>query len=69
MYDASASRLDDVGLIGDFVIRLESKGPLLSTATLDDVDPKHNGSVLTCASAFPNPKPDEIAEIAILVNG
>ena len=42
------SSLEDVKMIGDFVVRLESKNPLVSTATLDEVDTKHNGTVLTC---------------------
>ena len=42
------SLIEDVKMIGDFVVRLESKNPLVSTATLDEVDTKHNGTVLTC---------------------
>lgn len=65
----SASSLEDVGMIGDFILGLESKDPLLSTATLDDIDPKHNGSVLRCANDLAYQKASETAEITILVKG
>ena len=54
-------------MIGDFVFRLESQDPLKSTATLDDIDPKHNVSVLRCAND--HVQATEIAEITILVKG
>ena len=64
----SSSSLGDVGMIDDFVLRLESKNPLVSTATLDRVYLKHNGSVLMCAiSQFPDS--DEFANVTIIVKG
>ena len=64
----STSSLQGVDMIDDFVVRLESKHPLVSTATLDEIAPKHNGSVLMCAiNNFPDS--DEFANITILVKG
>ena len=69
VYTATSS-LQDVRSIGNFVLRLESIYPLESTATLDEVGPEHNGSVLICANtALPNPKPEETKRITILVKG
>ena len=64
------STLDQVAMVGVFKTRLIDKDPLVSTATLDDVLPTHNGTVLMCANtALENRKPDQIAKITILVDG
>ena len=70
VYTSTSIPADD-DTIGEFSLRLESTHPLLvSTATLDDVDTKHNGSVLTCANTDALvPETDQIANIAITVNG
>ena len=69
MYTIESS-LEDVRMVGDFVIRLESTKPLVSTATLNDVEPKHNGSVLMCASSASTIlQPEQFAQIIVLVKG
>ena len=66
----SSSSLEDVEMFGDLVLRLESKYPFVSTATLDEIDPTNNGTVLTCANTpLEFPKDDEIAKITVIVNG
>ena len=66
----NTSSLEDVDRVGDFVTRLESTNPLVSTATLDEVDIKYNGSVLMCASmAGSNLEPGNFANIALLMKG
>ena len=55
-------------MLGDFKIRLIAKYPLVSTATLDDVVPTHNGTVLTCANTpHESPKDDQFDQITIAV--
>ena len=61
--------LEDEAMIGDFLIRLESKDPLVSTATLNDTNLTHNGNVLTCSTMLVGSQGDEIAQITILVKG
>ena len=69
VYD-NGSSLEDVDKIGDFLTRLQSKDPVVSTVTLDEVYPKHNGSVLMCAcDQALNLPTDEFARITILVKG
>ena len=69
VYD-NGSSLEDVDKIGDFLTRLQSKDPLVSTVTLDKVYPKHNGSVLMCAiNPLPDPTTDEFVKITVLVKG
>ena len=64
------SPLHQVAMVGVFKTRLIAKNPLVSTATLDDVVPTHNGTVLMCANtALENRKPDQVAQITILVDG
>ena len=66
----SSSSLDQKRMLGDFVLRLKSTSPLVSTATLNDTAPKHNGSLLTCANTGVNdPLPEQFAGIIILVKG
>ena len=65
----TTSELEQVGMIGDFELRLKSYEPLVSTATMSDTDPKHNGTVLACANDISYPLPEEIAIITILVEG
>ena len=50
---SNSTNLEDVKMIGDFVVRLESSNSLVSTVTLDEVDSKHNGTVLTCTTLTP----------------
>ena len=64
----NSSSLEDVQMIGDFVLRLESKHPLVSTATLDQVELKHNGSVLMCVT-YTILDSEELAQITITVKG
>ena len=58
-------------MFGDFVLRLKSNSPLISTATLNDTDLKHNGTQLTCTKEdyFYDSLPEEFAAITILVEG
>ena len=58
-----------VHTIGDFVFRLESKNPFVSTATLDEVRLKHNGTVLSCMDDPIDYLSKEIAQITIIVKG
>ena len=61
--------LQYVRMLGDFELRLKSNKPLLSTATLNNTDLKHNGTVLFCANGFSQPLPEDAASITILVKG
>ena len=65
----SLSSLQQGKMLGDFVLRLKSTSPLVSTATLNDTDTKHNGTLLTCANTNAYPPPEEFAGITILVKG
>ena len=58
-------------MLGNFVLLLKSISPLVSTATLNDTDPKHNGTQLTCTKYdyFYGSLPEEFAAITILVEG
>ena len=70
LYNNASLLLEDVGKVGDFQTRLQSKDPLVSTATLEEVHPKHNGSVLMCAcTSIANPPSDKFAQITIHVKG
>ena len=60
------SSLEDVKMIGDFVVRLESKNPLVSTATLDEVDSKHNGTGLICRTVTSQGS-EEFTQTTILI--
>ena len=62
------STLDLVDMVGVFKVKLIAKYPLVSTATLDDVDSTHNGTILVCANTpLENRKPDQFAQVTILV--
>ena len=65
----SMAKIGVVGMIGDFVVRLQSKNPLASTATLDDVRLKHNWTFLQCMDDLLYYLASEIAQITILVKG
>ena len=67
----SSSSLQQERILGDFVLRLKSMAPLVSTATLNDTDPKHNGTQLICTKVdyFSDSPPEELAAVAILVKG
>ena len=56
-------------MLGDFGLQLESKEPLVSTATLNGTDLKHDETVLVCASVFSEPLPEDSVNITILVKG
>ena len=60
------SLLEDVKMIDGFVVRLESKSPLESTATWDEVAPKYNGTVLTCTT-YTSHCSEEFNQTTILV--
>ena len=60
------SSLEDVKMIGDFVVRLESNSPLVSTVTLDEVDSKYNGTVLSCMT-YTSQGYEEFTQTTILV--
>ena len=62
---SNSNSLQD-GMICDFVVRLESKNPLVSTVTLDEVDPKHNGTVLTCMT-YTSQGSEEFTQTTILI--
>ena len=61
----------DVRPLGDFVLRLESNSPLVSTATLNDTAPENNETRLACSKNdnFDYSLPGEFAAITILVKG
>ena len=61
--------MEMVKMIGDFVLRLASNNPLISTATLDPVKLKHNGTVLRCANHIVYEKANESTEIIIILKG
>ena len=66
----SSSSLDQERMLGDFVLRLKSTSPLVSTATLNDTAPKHNGSLLTCANTgADDPLPEQFTDMIIHVKG
>ena len=66
----SSSSLQQERMLGDFVLRLNSTSPLVSTATLNDTDSKHNGSLLICANTnADDPLPEQFNDIIILVKG
>ena len=66
----SSSSLQQERMLGDFVLRLTSNVPLVSTATLNDTDPKHNGTLITCANTnADDPLPEQFAEVIMLVLG
>ena len=51
-YTHIKSTPEDVALIDDIVLRLKSTDRLVSNAILYDVNPEHNGVVLTCANTM-----------------
>ena len=53
VFYTNTSSLEDVKMISNFVLRLESTNPIVSTTTLEEVDPKQNGTVLTCMTFTP----------------
>ena len=61
----------DIRPLGDFMVRLESNSPLVSTATLNDTAPENNGTWLACSKNdnFDYSLPGEFAAITILVEG
>ena len=63
------SSLPVAGTLGDFELRLKSTKPVVSTATLTDTDPEHNGIVLTCANVITPSQPEQIAVTTLLVKG
>ena len=65
----NSTSLQDVAMIGDFVVRLESKNPLVSTTTLDEVDPKHNGTVLICMTFTPLGSEEFVQTTVLIVKG
>ena len=65
-----SSSLQQEKMLGDFVLRLKSTSPLVSTATLNDTASKRNGSLLTCANTdAEDPLPEQFTGIIILVKG
>ena len=66
-----AAPVNSVNMIGNFEIMLVSIVPnLVTTATLNDVNPDYNGTVLTCSTTFEvNPSPEDAANITIIVQG
>ena len=64
-YTATTS-LQYVRMLGDFDLRLHSNEPLVSTATLNNTDLKHNGTVLACANEVSY---EDAVSITILVKG
>ena len=66
----NTSSMEDVKMNDSFTIRLESKSPLVSTVTLNAVNPEHNGTVLMCTKSLStNLKPGGFANITIFVKG
>ena len=65
------SPVNSVMMIADFdLILLSNNQELVSTATLNSTNPTHNGTVLSCSGvANPNPLPEEMATITIIVQG
>ena len=64
----SSNSLTQERMLGDFVLRLKSNDPIVSTATLNDTDPKHNGSLLTCANTnADDPLPEQFVDIIVHV--
>ena len=63
--------VNSVNMVGNFEITLVSIAPkLVSTATLNDVNPNNNGTVLTCSTTLEdNPPPEDAANITIIVQG
>ena len=69
MVYTNTSSLEDVKMIGDFVVRLESKNPLVSTVTFDEVDAKHDGTVLTCMTYTPQGYKESTQTTILVVKG
>ena len=65
------SSINSVEMIGNFEIMLVSVSPeLVSTATLNNINPNHNGTVLTCLTDIDDDlPPEEMASITIIVQG
>ena len=63
------SMVNTVILVGDVELMLLSTGQeLVSTATLNNINPIHNRTVLTCLNVL-NPLPEEMVNITIIVQG
>ena len=65
------SPVNSVKMVGNFEIMLVSVAPtLVTTATLNDVNSNHNGTVLTCSTTLEDtPPPEDAANITIIVQG
>ena len=60
-----------VKMVGGFKVTLVlNNQPLVSTATLNNIDPSHNGTVLTCINTIVDqPLPEQMANVTIIVQG
>ena len=65
------SAVNSTEMVGGFEIMLVSTGQeLVSTATINNINPNHNGTVLTCLTAIDvDLPPEEMANITIIVQG